>query len=62
MNNSLRAALHADRPTYGSWIQFGHAGVAEVMARAGFDWLAVDLEHSTIDIATAATLIQVIES
>lgn len=61
MNNSLRAALHADRPMFGSWIQFGHAGVAEVMARAGFDWLAVDLEHSAIDIATAATLIQVID-
>ena len=61
MNNSLRAALHADRPMFGSWIQFGHTGVAEVMARAGFDWLAIDLEHSTIDIATAATLIQVID-
>lgn len=61
MNKALRAALHADRPVFGSWIQFGHTGVAEVMARAGFDWLAVDLEHSAIDVATAAALIQVID-
>ena len=30
----------------GSWITLGHPAVAEIMANAGFDWLAVDLEHS----------------
>ena len=31
------------------------------MATAGFDWLAIDLEHSTIDLETTFTLIQVID-
>jgi 2-dehydro-3-deoxyglucarate aldolase len=31
------------------------------MAQAGFDWLAIDLEHSTVGIETAQQLIQVVE-
>lgn len=31
------------------------------MSKAGFDWLAIDLEHGAIDLATAFTLIQVVE-
>ena len=31
------------------------------MARAGFDWLAIDLEHSVITIREAEELIRVIE-
>jgi 2-dehydro-3-deoxyglucarate aldolase len=46
---------------YGSWLQFGHPGIAEVMAQAGFEWLGIDLEHSVIGLETAFTLIQVIE-
>jgi 2-dehydro-3-deoxyglucarate aldolase len=61
MNPTLRAALRAGRATFGSWIQFGHPGIAEIMATAGFDWLAIDLEHSAIDLATACTMIQVID-
>jgi len=45
----------------GSWITLGHPAVAEIMAEAGFDWLAVDLEHSTITIREAEDLIRVIE-
>lgn len=61
MKDLLRKALRAGRPTFGSWIQFGDSGIAEVMASAGFDWLGIDLEHSAIDLATASRLIQVIE-
>jgi 2-dehydro-3-deoxyglucarate aldolase len=53
--------LNAGRPALGSWIQFGHAGIAEIMAKAGFDWLCIDLEHSDIDLAAAFSLIQVID-
>lgn len=61
MRDTLRNALRAGRPSLGSWIQFGDRGVAEVMAKAGFDWLAIDLEHSAIDLAAAFGLIQVID-
>ena len=45
----------------GSWIQLGHPAVAEIMASAGFDWLAIDLEHSTITLHEAEDLIRVID-
>jgi 2-dehydro-3-deoxyglucarate aldolase len=61
MKDTLRASLQSGRPAFGSWIQFGHPAIAEVMARAGFDWLAIDLEHSTIDLETCAMLIQIID-
>ena len=61
VNNTFRAMLREGRPAFGSWIQTGHTAVAEVMARAGFDWLAIDLEHSAIDLETTFTLIQVID-
>ncbi len=61
MRNTLRATLQAGRPALGSWLQFGDTGVAEIMAQAGFDWLAIDLEHGAIDLATAFALIQVVD-
>jgi len=45
----------------GSWIQIGHPAVAEIMAAAGFDWLAIDLEHSVISLREAEDLIRVID-
>lgn len=53
--------MHAGAVTIGTWLQFGHAGVAELMAQAGFDWIAIDLEHSVIGLETLQSLIQVIE-
>lgn len=61
MKNGLRQAFREGRPSFGSWIQFGHPGVVEVMAQAGFAWLGIDLEHSVIGLETAFSLIQVIE-
>jgi len=45
----------------GSWITLAHPAIAEIMARAGFEWLTVDLEHSVITIREAEELIRVIE-
>lgn len=45
----------------GSWITLYHPGIAEIMAKAGFEWLAVDLEHSSITIREAEGLIRVID-
>ncbi len=46
---------------FGSWIQIPDVFTAEMMARSGFDWLAIDLEHGMIDLETAFQLIQVID-
>ena len=48
--NPVKAALEAGRVSLGTWIQIGHPAVAEILAEAGFDWLAVDCEHTDIDV------------
>lgn len=60
MQKSLKKTLAAGGTALGSWITLAHPALAEIMARAGFDWLAVDLEHSVITIREAEELIRVI--
>lgn len=59
-HSSLKQKLRACELTIGSWITLAHPAIAEILARAGFDWLAVDLEHSVITLAEAEELIRVI--
>ena len=49
------------RVSLGSWITIGHPIIAEIMADTGVDWLAVDLEHSSINISKAEELIRIID-
>jgi len=54
--HSIRQALLARRLILGTWIQIGHPAVAEVLADVGFEWVAVDMEHTDIDNAGFAAL------
>ena len=45
--DAIRAALAQDKPTIGTWLQFPSSEVAELLARAGYDWVAADMEHGT---------------
>ncbi|MES2963186.1 MAG: aldolase/citrate lyase family protein [Bdellovibrionota bacterium] len=62
VNVSLKARLSStnSNPVVGSWISLAHTGVAEIMARAGFDFLVLDLEHSSMSLAQAEDMIRVI--
>ena len=57
----LKAKLKAGELCLGTWITLGHAGIAEILSKAGYDWIVVDLEHSTISIDQAGELIRTIE-
>jgi len=57
----LKKKLFNNKTTIGSWITLAHPAIAEIMANSGFDWLAIDLEHSVITIREAEELIRVIE-
>ncbi len=41
----LHERLHAGETLYGSFVALGSAVATELIARAGFDWLIIDLEH-----------------
>jgi 2-keto-3-deoxy-L-rhamnonate aldolase RhmA len=58
---SLKTRIANRELTIGSWITLGYPAIAEIMTRSGFDWLTVDLEHSSITIAQTEELIRVIE-
>jgi 2-keto-3-deoxy-L-rhamnonate aldolase RhmA len=58
---SLKSQLRNGEVTIGSWLTLGHPAIAEIMAKAGFDWITVDLEHSSITIDQAEELIRVID-
>ena len=47
--------------TIGSWITFSDPAIAEIMAKSGFDWLVVDMEHSGLSINQAQEIIRVID-
>ena len=60
-SKSIKDKFRKQEVTIGSWITLAHPATAEIMAKAGFDWLVVDLEHSVITIREAEELIRVIE-
>ncbi len=57
----IKSKLKSRQITFGSWITLGNPAVAEILAKSGFDWLVVDLEHSTMSIEQAGDLIRVID-
>lgn len=54
--NCVKRALMDGRVSLGSWIQIGHPAIAEVLTNVGFEWLAVDCEHTDIDVAGFAAI------
>lgn len=57
----LKERMQSRELMIGSWISLAHPAIAEIMAGAGFDWIAVDLEHSVITIREAEELVRVID-
>lgn len=54
--NPVKAALKAGKPQVGTWLSLGSVYAARLMARTGFPWLTVDIEHSPIDWSDAALM------
>src|SRR6186713_2274845 len=51
--NAVKRALKAGQPSVGTWLSLGSITAARFMARTGFAWLTVDIEHSLVDWETA---------
>ncbi len=58
---SLKTKLKNHELTVWTWISLDHQAIAEIMVKAGFDWVVVDLEHSVITLREAEELIRVID-
>ena len=59
---SLKQKLKNNELTIGSWIMIGNSMSVEVMALAGFEWLVIDIEHTSISMETVQALITTIQA
>lgn len=58
MTETLRDRLRRGDTLIGPLLTIGAPDVADVLSRAGFDYLWIDLEHSPMDAADAQVLVQ----
>jgi len=58
----FRKKLISNDASVGSWIQLPNSSSAEIMGHAGYDWIAVDLEHGSIGINQLPDLFRSLES
>lgn len=57
----IRAIIKQGKPSIGSWLQLPSADVAELMAHAGYDWIAIDMEHGSFGPTILPNIIRAIE-
>jgi 4-hydroxy-2-oxoheptanedioate aldolase len=55
---SLRRRFAEREPAYGAWTTLGSPLAGEIMARLGFDYVCVDLQHGLAGIESAAPALQ----
>jgi len=59
--NNIRKKLSENKPTIGSWIQIPSNSNAEILGDAGYDWIAVDMEHGSISTSQLPDLFRALE-
>lgn len=57
----IRQKLAEGKATVGSWLQLPSPDTAELMARAGYDWIAVDMEHGSFGPSVLPNIFRAIE-
>ena len=54
--NYAKEKLRNGEPSFGTWLSLGNLHATRVLARLGFDWLTLDIEHSAFDWNQATTI------
>ena len=54
--NPVKEKLRRGEPTFGTWLSLGDLYATRVLARLGFDWLTLDIEHAPIDWSQASMI------
>jgi 2-dehydro-3-deoxyglucarate aldolase len=57
----IRKKLANGDCSIGSWMQIPHSSIAEIMGAAGYDWVAVDMEHGAISVHQLPDLFRALE-
>jgi 2-keto-3-deoxy-L-rhamnonate aldolase RhmA len=59
VSQTLKKKVQAGNVVHGCWVNLGSTIATEVVARSGFDWILIDLEHGPGDVAMAIQQMQV---
>ncbi len=58
---NLKQTLREGGVTIGSWISLSGLDSCEIMAKSGFDWLVVDMEHTALSSGRMVDLVRIID-
>lgn len=62
LRKALKAKLRNRERLFAGWISYAHPSIAETFACAGFDFIAIDMEHSTISLEQGQRIIAATQS
>ncbi len=60
--NNLKKRVLAKTPTYGSWLQFASANVAETVVASGIPLVLIDNEHAAASLETTLAMMRAVEA
>lgn len=59
--NTRQIIRSGNAVTIGSWLALGSPAIAEILCKANYDWLCIDIEHTACSLETVEQLIRIIE-
>ena len=59
---ALKEKFQKRQKMFAGWISYAHPSITETFARAGFDFIAIDMEHSTISLEQGQRIIAASQS
>ena len=59
---TLKEKLRRRERLFAGWVSYAHPSITETFARAGFDFIAIDMEHATISLEQAQRIIAASQS
>lgn len=57
LTSNLKERLRSRELTFGAWVSFAHPSITEIFASHQFDFVAIDMEHGTINLEQAQRII-----
>ncbi|MBW2308556.1 MAG: siderophore biosynthesis protein SbnG [Deltaproteobacteria bacterium] len=60
--NRVKKLLNSGRLAVGQWVGLCDPAVVEIMALAGYDFVAIDLEHTMFDLQTVENMVRAAEA
>ena len=58
----LKKSLRNREQLFAAWVSYAHPSITETFAKAGFDFIAIDMEHSTISLSEGQRIIAACQS